>query len=381
VDRVLIDDNQHVKKGDLLVTIDPRDYDAALRQKQASLDSFKAQAAAVEATIEQQQAHLNTLQSTQESDQATAEADRANALNAAILLKRNQELFARQVIAPQDLDRTTADADATKATLDEFKVRHPIVNLRVLGDRNLLIATLLMFLMGAILYSTTAVLPRFLQTLLNYPALQSGLVLSPRGIGSIIGAVLAGQILSRTKIDGRYWMAQGALVLAFSMVMFGSLNLDIAPGNVIWPIIISGFGIPSIFVPMTTFSVATVGKAEMADATGITSLVRNLGGSVSISLITTFVTRGTQAHQALMVGHLVPHNHVYLDRLSQMGTIVAPHSGAVMAQSQGYGLMYGTLQQQAALWSYIDQFRLLAIVSLLLAPIIFLYRKSPSPSK
>jgi multidrug efflux pump subunit AcrA (membrane-fusion protein) len=177
VDRVLIDDNQHVKKGDLLVTIDPRDYDAALRQKQASLDSFKAQAAAVEATIEQQQAHLNTLQSTQESDQATAEADRG------------------------------------------------------------------------------------------------------------------------------------------------------------------------------------------------------------ISLITTFVTRGTQAHQALMVGHLVPHNHVYLDRLSQMGTIVAPHSGAVMAQSQGYGLMYGTLQQQAALWSYIDQFRLLAIVSLLLAPIIFLYRKSPSPSK
>jgi membrane fusion protein, multidrug efflux system len=118
VDQVLIDDNQQVKKGDLLVTIDPRDYDAALRQKQASLDSFKAQAAAVEATIEQQQAHLNTLQSTQESDQATAEADRANSLNAAALLKRNQELFARQVIAPQDLDRTKADADATKATLD-----------------------------------------------------------------------------------------------------------------------------------------------------------------------------------------------------------------------------------------------------------------------
>jgi MFS transporter, DHA2 family, multidrug resistance protein len=263
----------------------------------------------------------------------------------------------------------------------EFKVKHPIVNLRVLGDRNLLIATLLMFLMGAILYSTTAVLPRFLQTLLNYSALQSGLVLSPRGIGSIIGAVLAGQILSRTKIDGRYWMVQGALVLAISMAMFGSLNLDIAPGNVIWPIIISGFGIPSIFVPMTTFSVATLGRAEMADATGITSLVRNLGGSVGISLITTFVTRGTQVHQALMVGHLVPHNHFYLDRLSQMETIVAPHSGTIMAQSQAYGLMYGTLQQQAALWSYIDQFRLLAIVSLLLAPIIFLYRKSPSPPK
>ena len=263
----------------------------------------------------------------------------------------------------------------------EFKVKHPIVNLRVLGDRNRLIATVLMFLMGAILYSTTAVLPRFLQTLLNYPALQSGLVLSPRGIGSIIGAILAGQILSRTKIDGRYWMAQGAVVLALSMAMFGSLNLDIATANVIWPIIISGFGIPSIFVPMTTFSVATVGKAEMADATGITSLVRNLGGSVGISLITTFVTRGTQTHQALLVSHLVPHNHLYRDRLNQMESIVAPHSGAITAHSQAYGLMYETLQQQATLWSYIDQFRLLAVVSLLLAPIIFLYRNSPSPPK
>jgi MFS transporter, DHA2 family, multidrug resistance protein len=88
----------------------------------------------------------------------------------------------------------------------ELKVKNPIVSLKVLCDRNLGIATFLMFLIGGILYSTTAILPRFLQTLLDYPALQSGLVLSPRGIGSIIGAIVAGQILSRTKIDGRYWM-------------------------------------------------------------------------------------------------------------------------------------------------------------------------------
>jgi MFS transporter, DHA2 family, multidrug resistance protein len=109
--------------------------------------------------------------------------------------------------------------------------------------------------------------------------------------------------------------------------------------------------------------------------------VRNFGGSVGISLITTFVTRGTQAHQTLLVSHLVPHNHLYLDRLNQMETIVTPHSGAIAAYSQAYGLMYGTLQQQAAFWSYIDHFRLLAAVSLLLAPIIFLYRKSQSAAK
>jgi membrane fusion protein, multidrug efflux system len=118
IDEVLVDDNQQVKRGDLLVTIDPKDYDAALRQKQASLDSFKAQAAAVQATIQQQQAHLQTLESTQESDRATADADRANAINAATLFKRNQELFSRRVIAPQDLDRAKADADSMESTLN-----------------------------------------------------------------------------------------------------------------------------------------------------------------------------------------------------------------------------------------------------------------------
>jgi len=117
VDRVLIDDNQVVKKSDLLVTIDPRDYDATLEQKRAILESFKAQGGAVQATIEQQQEHLNTLESTAESDQATAEADRAKAVNAAILFNRNKELFARHVIASQDLDTAKANADSTQATL------------------------------------------------------------------------------------------------------------------------------------------------------------------------------------------------------------------------------------------------------------------------
>src|SRR6516225_4234328 len=258
----------------------------------------------------------------------------------------------------------------------ELKTKNPIVELRILADGNVAIAVLLMFVVGAILFSTTAVLPRFLQTLLNYSALQSGLVLSPRGVGAICGSIIAGQILSKTKIDGRIWMAQGAIVLALSMTMFGTLSLEIAPQIVILPIVISGFAIPSIFVPMTTFSVATVPKEALADATGITSLVRNLGGSVGISLITTFVARGTQAHQALLVSHLTPHHRAYLDWLNRTQVILAPHSGSVTAHDQAYGLTYQTLQQQAALWAYIDQFRMLVIVCLLVAPIVFLYKRA-----
>lgn len=192
----------------------------------------------------------------------------------------------------------------------ELRVKDPIINLRILSDRNLAIAVFQMFVVGAIL--------------------------------------------------------------------FGNLNLEIAPANVIWPIVISGFAIPLIFVPMTTFSVATVPKEGMGDATGITSLVRNLGGSVGISLITTFIARGTQAHQALLVSHLTPHSRLYLERVNQIGAILASQSGQVTAHAQTYHLLYQTLQQQAALWAYIDQFWLLAIVSLLVAPIVFLYRRPTS---
>ena len=118
VEQVLVDDNQEVRKGDLLVTIGAGDYDAALRQKRAALDSARAQAVAVQASIQQQEAHVNTLEATEEADRATAAADRANAVNAAALFKRTQELFSRKVVAPQDLDMAKANAEATQATLD-----------------------------------------------------------------------------------------------------------------------------------------------------------------------------------------------------------------------------------------------------------------------
>jgi membrane fusion protein (multidrug efflux system) len=115
---VLVDDNQQVAKGELLVTIDPGDYDATLRQKQAALKNARAQAAAVQATIHQREAHISTLAATQEADLATAAADRANAVNAAALFKRSEALFARKVVAPQELDMARANAEATRATLD-----------------------------------------------------------------------------------------------------------------------------------------------------------------------------------------------------------------------------------------------------------------------
>ncbi|XHR28368.1 MAG: DHA2 family efflux MFS transporter permease subunit [Chthoniobacteraceae bacterium] len=259
----------------------------------------------------------------------------------------------------------------------ELKTPNPIVNLHVLKNRNLAIGVALNFTIGAILYSTTAVIPQFLQILLGYPSLQAGFVMSPRGIGAIVGAMVAGRMIAW--IDGRYWMAQGALVLGLTMFVFGGVNTGIAPHNLLWPIIISGFATTSLFVPMTTFSVSSLKREEMGDAAGLTSLVRNLGGSVGISLITALVTRSTQVHQALLAKAMTPLNAPFRDGLATVQHALAAQTGQA-AHAQGYGVMYQSLQQQAGLWAYVEQFRVLVWACLALAPLIFLFKKSkPQP--
>ena len=257
----------------------------------------------------------------------------------------------------------------------ELRVEHPIVNLRILRDRNLAVGSLLLFLVGVILYGTTAILPLFLQNLFSYTAFQAGLVMSPRGFGAILGSIISGRILANPKIDGRFWIGGGFAVLALSMYMFGDLTLQIAPGNIIWPIIISGFGVSSIFVPMATFSMATVSRENTGEGTGLTNLLRNLGGSVGISTITTMVSRGAQTHQALMVGQMSQFNPVFNEQMAKLQTALTPQVGSAAAHDQANGLIYQTLQQQASLWSYVDQFRTLVIVCLLCVPLVLLFKK------
>jgi MFS transporter, DHA2 family, multidrug resistance protein len=257
----------------------------------------------------------------------------------------------------------------------ELRVEHPIVNLRVLGNRNLAIGTLLLFLIGAILYGTTAILPLFLQNLLSYTSFSAGLVMSPRGFGAILGSIISGRILANPKIDGRVWIAGGFAILGLSMYMFGNLTTEIAPRNIVLPIIISGFSVTCIFVPMTTYSMATVSRENMGEATGLTNLLRNLGGSVGISAITTMVSRSTQTHQALMVGHMSQFNPVFNQQIAKVQSALTPQIGSAAAHDQAYGLTYQTLLQQAALGAYVEQFRLLVIICLLCMPLVFLFKR------
>jgi MFS transporter, DHA2 family, multidrug resistance protein len=255
----------------------------------------------------------------------------------------------------------------------ELRAKEPIVNLRVFTNRNFAVGTVLIASVGIVLYGTTALLPLFLQTLLGYPAVQSGMAVSPRGFGSIISMLIVGRLIG--KVDGRFLIMFGFAVLAYSTYMLSGLNLQIATSNVIWPNIISGFAMGFVFVPLTTMAMGTLSNEQMGNASGIYNLMRNTGGSIGIAMVTTFLARGAQTHQAAMVSHLTPYDPAFQQRMHQTAGALASQGNPAAVTQQSYGAIYGTLVKQSMLMSYTDNFRLLAFLCLLSIPTALLFKR------
>ena len=149
--------------------------------------------------------------------------------------------------------------------------------------------------------------------------------------------------------------------------------------SVIWPNVLNGIAVSFIFVPLTTVTMGTLRNEEMGNASGIFNLMRNLGGSIGISAVTTLIARGAQVHQAMMVGHLTPYRPVFQLELGQLHQALAPQVGSHLATHQAQALLYNTLVQQANVWAFVDNFRWIALISLLCVPAVFLFRKVAPP--
>lgn len=254
----------------------------------------------------------------------------------------------------------------------ELRAEHPILDLHVLRDRNFAAGTALMAALGVVLYAVTVMLPLFLQTLVNYPALQSGLALSPRGLGSIAAMLICGSLVAR--MDARFIVALGFLLMGYSCFQFGDFTLDVSTAAVLAPTIVNGVAIGMIFVPLTTITMAKLSKEAMGNATGIFNLMRNIGGSVGIAMIATFLARDSQRHQALLVGNLTPFDPAYQQWLAQ-GQAALAARGALRPAEQALGAIYGTLLQQSMFAAFIDNFRLLAFFSILSVGAVFVLRR------
>ena len=261
----------------------------------------------------------------------------------------------------------------------ELRTEHPIVNLRILKNRNYGAGILLITTLAAVLYGTTAALPIFLQTLMGYPALKSGYALSPRGIGAFITTTLVGRLIG--KVPNRVLMFIGFVLLSVSSFWLGRINLQVSMWNVIWPSVLNGVAISFIFVPLTTSTMGHLRQEQMGNATGIYNLMRNLGGSFGIALVSTFIDRRAQIHQALMVSHLTPYDRAYTEQLAAATALMRTHADPVTAHLQAQHLIYGELLQQANLWSFVEDFRLFGLLCLVCLPLILLFKRVRPGSK
>ncbi|HEX8888648.1 MAG TPA: DHA2 family efflux MFS transporter permease subunit [Pyrinomonadaceae bacterium] len=255
----------------------------------------------------------------------------------------------------------------------ELRTSEPIVNLRILANRNFAVGTMVMTIIGVVLYGTIALLPLFLQTMMGYPAVQSGMAVSPRGIGSIISMIIIGRLVG--KIDSRYLIIFGFIILAYSTYMFSDINLQISMGSIVWPSIISGLAMGFVFVPLTTTAMGTLSNEQMGNASGVYNLMRNTGGSIGIAAMTTMLARGGQIHQAAMVSHLTPYDPAFQQRMQQIQGALATQMNSGAAQQQAYATIYGTAARQAMVMSYVDNFRIMAFLCVICIPLVFFFKR------
>jgi DHA2 family multidrug resistance protein len=257
----------------------------------------------------------------------------------------------------------------------ELTDHDPIVQLRILLDRNFSVGILITLTYGFIMYAATALLPLFLQTLMGYSALQSGLSVSPRGIGSMASMVLVGFLIR--KIDGRWLMASGFALLGASTWMLGNISLQIGMSSVVVPNLLNGFAMGFIFVPMTTLTLSRLRKQEIGNGSGIYNLMRNIGGSVGIASVTTMLVRGSQIHQSILSADAGAGSPTASALVRGMQTrLFLQGSDMVTAQHKAMGMVYRSVQQQASLLAYADNFRLIAALAFLCIPMVLLFQRA-----
>lgn len=256
----------------------------------------------------------------------------------------------------------------------ELSCRAPIVELRVLTDRNFAVGFVLAIVYGFILYGTLVMLPLFLEDLMGYTALNTGLAITPRGIGALISVTLAGRYLK--KIDGRIVLVGGFTLLATALFFLSRIDLQISIFSVVWPNMLMGFAVGTVFVIFTTLTVSTLPNEMIGTATGLYNLMRGMGGSVGIAVLTTFLSRNAQIHQAAMVSHFTPYTTAFRQTLGKITQLICFRGYPAGAREKAYLGIYRTLVAQSTVCAFLDNWRMLAYLALSCIPVALLFKKA-----
>ena len=231
-----------------------------------------------------------------------------------------------------------------------------------------------MFMLGFALLGSTLLLPLFMQTLLGYTAEQSGLALMPGGFTIMLLLPLVGFLLSR--YSPRWLLVFGLVVLSGSLFHMAGFDLDIDFRTAAMARVFQAVGMAFLFVPINTAAYAFLPRDKNNAASGLMNLARNIGGSVGISLVTTMLDRRTQVHLNDLSHNLSASNPAFQSMLQGTTQAMRAHgASAAFANQQAHALIQATVQRQAAMLAYLDDFRLLGICILVMVPLVFLMKK------
>jgi DHA2 family multidrug resistance protein len=257
----------------------------------------------------------------------------------------------------------------------ELRQKEPVVDFRLLKDRTFAISTANMFVLGFVLYGSTMALPLFLQTLLGYTAMQSGMALSPGGLVIMFMMPVVGILLS--KIEARWLIIFGLIISSLGLFQMSHFNTQINFGHAVSARVVQSLGLAFLFVPINTVAFSFIARAKTGYATGLINLARNIGGSSGIAICTTLIARREQFHQQRFIEHLSPLNPAYQSALAGARQLFINNgASSTQAASQAQGMVYISMQQQAAMLSFNEVFWVLGVAFLAVIPVMFLMKKT-----
>jgi DHA2 family multidrug resistance protein len=250
----------------------------------------------------------------------------------------------------------------------------PVVDLRIFKERSYAVGVFLMTIVGFVLYGSLVLLPIMLQTLLGYPSLQAGIAMAPRGIGSFFMMPATGIMTGR--FDARKLLTVGLIVGGGTLIWLSYLNLQAGYWDIFWPQLVQGAGLSLLFVPLTTVSMDPIPRERMGNATSLFNLMRNIGGSIGIATTGTMIARDQQRVTATLGAHVSAYDPTSQTMFLQMrAAFMAAGADMVTATQRAYAAMFGMLQRQASMVSFVGLFQTLGIVFLLLIPLVLLMKR------
>lgn len=262
--------------------------------------------------------------------------------------------------------------------LHELRTRDPVIDLRVLRHRTFAAATLAMLVMSVAFYGVIVVTALFTQMLMGYSAWHAGLVLASGGVSTLVIMPLAGALLAR--IDSRWVIATGSALSAYAMYLMATLTLEASFWQVMWPRVVQGFGIGLTFVPLSTTALSAVPLRELGHASGLFNFIRTIGGAAGIAGMATWLERGSQAHQAHLIGHVSLYDSEVWHRYHALVTqFVGRGSDPATAELQAWAFLYDQVRTQALFLAFLDDFWRLGWIFAAVIPLLLLFER-PRPT-